>query len=56
MPKLDLSRLSTADTASAPSTQSTIVPTARSVYDLFTGGWPRRLTGLPAALRGIVVR
>ena len=52
MPKLDLP--STADPASVPSPQSTLVPTERSLYDLFTGGWGHRLTGLPTALRGIL--
>lgn len=56
MPKLDLPDSPIADKASAASTQATIVPTERSVYDLFTGGWHRRLTGLPTALRGTLAR
>ncbi|HEX4787554.1 MAG TPA: hypothetical protein VH372_03770 [Actinospica sp.] len=56
MPKFDLPQPSAADVDSAPSTRSTVVPTERSVYDLFTGGWHRRLTGLPTALRGTLAQ
>jgi hypothetical protein len=55
-PQLDLPQPSIAATTSAPSTQSTLVPTARSLYDLFTGGWGHRLTGLPTAFRGMLAR
>jgi hypothetical protein len=37
-------------------TQNTIVPAKRSLYDLYTGGWRRHLTGLPTALKGTLAR
>lgn len=57
MPKLDFPQPSSADPARAPSTCDTVVPPAkRSMYDLYTGGWSRHLTGLPTALRGTLTR
>lgn len=56
MPKLDRPQPFTTAPASAPSRQSTLVPTERSLYDLFTGGCGHRLTGLPTALREILTR
>jgi len=52
MPKLDLPQPDAADAASAPLLQPTLVPAEHSLQDLSTGGWRRRLTGLPTALRG----
>jgi len=50
MPNLDLPQTDAADVASAPLMQPTLVPTERTLQELSTGGWRRRLSGLPIAL------
>ena len=50
MPNLDLPEPPTVEAAAPPPAQLTLVPTERSLHDLFTGGWRRRLTGLPTVL------
>lgn len=52
MPKLDLPQPDAVDAASVPLMQPTLVPAEHTLQDLSTGGWRRRLTGLPTALRG----
>jgi len=52
MPKLDLPQPDSADAASVPLMQPTLVPTEHTLQDLSTGGWRRRLTGLPTAFKG----
>lgn len=52
MPKLDLPQPVAADAPSGPLMQPTMVPTEHTLQELSTGGWRRRLTGLPTALRG----
>jgi hypothetical protein len=50
MPNLDLPQTDAAGAASAPLIQPTLVPTERTLQELSTGGWRRRLSGLPTAL------
>ena len=52
MPNLDLPQPPAldADADAKPVMQPTIVPTERSLSDLYTGGWRRRLSGLPTTL------
>lgn len=49
MPNLDLLQSSAVDDA-APMFQPTLIPAERSLSDLYTGGWRRRLSGLPTIL------
>jgi hypothetical protein len=49
MPNLDRLQSSAVDDA-APMFQPTLIPAERSLSDLYTGGWRRRLSGLPTIL------
>lgn len=50
MPNLDLPQPSAADAPAAPVMQPTLVPAERTLSDLYTGSWRRRLASLPSVL------
>jgi hypothetical protein len=50
MPNLDLSQPAADDRVTAPGMQPNVVPAEHSLSDLYTGGWRRRLSGLPSAV------
>lgn len=50
MPNAETPQTSASGAATVPEAAPTIVPAEHSLSDLYTGGWRRRLSGLPSAV------
>jgi hypothetical protein len=50
MPNPETPQTSASDAATVPGAAPTVVPAEHSLSELYTGGWRRRLSGLPSAV------